>query len=44
VLFKIIETGRPIGAFHFFRSGTEPDFTDRDYRILDALHGFIAHG
>jgi DNA-binding CsgD family transcriptional regulator len=44
ILFKITEAGRPVGAFHFFRSADEPDFTPRDYALLDALHGFIAHG
>jgi DNA-binding CsgD family transcriptional regulator len=44
ILFKITEAGRPVGAFHFFRSIDEPDFTPRDYALLDALHGFIAHG
>jgi DNA-binding CsgD family transcriptional regulator len=44
ILLKIAEAGRPVGAFHFFRSGDEPDFTERDCRLLDALHGFIAHG
>ncbi|MGH7063005.1 MAG: response regulator transcription factor, partial [Stellaceae bacterium] len=44
ILFKITEAGRPVGAFHFFRSADEPDFTLRDYALLDALHGFVAHG
>lgn len=44
VLFKIAEAGRPVGAFLFFRSKDEPDFAPRDYALLDALHGFIAHG
>ena len=44
ILFKIAEAGRPVGAFHFFRSIDEPEFTPRDYAVLDALHGFIAHG
>ena len=44
VLFKITEAGRPVGAFHLFRSAAEPGFTPRDYALLGALHGFIAHG
>lgn len=44
ILFKIAEAGRPVGAFLFFRSADEPEFTPRDYALLEALHGFIAHG
>jgi DNA-binding CsgD family transcriptional regulator len=44
VLFKITEAGRPVGVFHFFRSVDEPPFVARDYAMLDAVHGFIAHG
>ncbi len=44
ILFKITEAGRPVGVFHFFRSIDEPEFTPRDWAILNALHGFVAHG
>ena len=43
-LFKISQAGRPVGAFYFFRGGNETAFTPRDYALLEALHGFVAHG
>jgi DNA-binding CsgD family transcriptional regulator len=44
LLFKVTEAGRPVGAFHFFRSADEPAFAAQDYALLETLHGFIAHG
>ena len=44
VFFKITEARRPVGAFQWFRSTGEPPYAQRDFALLEALHGFIAHG
>jgi DNA-binding CsgD family transcriptional regulator len=35
---------RPVGALCLWRSVNEPAFSRRDYAILEALRGFVAHG
>lgn len=35
---------RPVGALYLWRDIGERSFTSRDLRLLDHLHGFIAHG
>jgi DNA-binding CsgD family transcriptional regulator len=44
IFFKVSEARRPVGAFQWFRSTGEPPFAQRDFALLEALHGFIAHG
>jgi DNA-binding CsgD family transcriptional regulator len=39
----ITAAGQPTGQIFLWRTDREPAFASRDLRVLDALHGFIAH-
>lgn len=40
---KVAEHGRPLGLLHISRGNSDPDFTERDYRLLEWIAPFVAH-